>query len=361
MKKLFTICIIALIALAQCATDHQYTITGTTNETTFNGNTVYLYDYHTRSRIDSTTIDNGTFSFAGNIQGDSIRRIEIGKKRINFIVESGNINIDIDANIVSGTPKNESKNNIDLKTDSVYNIAQKRYDAIWAQEDTDFNLQKVEASKVKEKLLVQLKELALPILAKNSNNALGAWVFWNWCTEIDDFNKYEDALNYAGDYIKNYGPIVRMSAKFEALKNTAPGMAMKDFTVENGSLDGETVSLSYFVGRGKFILVDFWASWCGPCRQEVKNIKRLYDEVHGNDFDIVSVAVWDEAEKSKAAIKELEMNWNHIVGASTEVTDTYGIDGIPHIILFAPDGTIMARDLRGNEMIGYVKQAIHKK
>ena len=111
------------------------------------------------------------------------------------------------------------------------------------------------------------------------------------------------------------------------------------------------VKLSDYVGKGKYILVDFWASWCPPCRAEIPNIANVYKRFAGDQFDVVSIAVWDENEDSISAIKELGMTWNQILGGgrtqSAPLTRTYGIEGIPHIILFGPDGTILKRDLRG--------------
>ena len=124
--------------------------------------------------------------------------------------------------------------------------------------------------------------------------------------------------------------------------------------------DGTTLSLSDFVGHGKYILVDFWASWCGPCRGEIPNIKNVYKQFHGDRFDIVSVAVWDDVEDTQAAIQEEGLEWNNILGAGRVPTDLYGIEGIPHLILFAPDGTIVARNIRGREIGEAVAKALGK-
>ena len=121
-----------------------------------------------------------------------------------------------------------------------------------------------------------------------------------------------------------------------------------DFTIEQP--DGTKVSLSDYVGKGKYVLVDFWASWCGPCRGEIPNIKELYDKYHAKGLDVLGVAVWDKPEDTQAAIKELGIVWPQIINAQQIPTELYGIQGIPHIILFAPDGTIVARDLRDEAM-----------
>jgi len=123
------------------------------------------------------------------------------------------------------------------------------------------------------------------------------------------------------------------------------GQHFTDFEIPQE--DGSVVRLSDYVGKGKYILVDFWASWCGPCRGEIPNLKNVYEQFAGEDFDMLSVAVWDEVEDTYRAIAEEELPWNQIVGAGMIPTDLYGIEGIPHIILFGPDGTILKRNLRG--------------
>ena len=126
---------------------------------------------------------------------------------------------------------------------------------------------------------------------------------------------------------------------------TAEGRMFTDFEVRQP--DGTVRRLSDYVGKGKYILVDFWASWCGPCREEIPYLKEVWNEFKGDRFDILGVASWDRPANTMAAIKELGIPWDQILDAQQEVTSLYGIEGIPHIILFAPDGTILKRNLRG--------------
>ena len=144
----------------------------------------------------------------------------------------------------------------------------------------------------------------------------------------------------------------------EILKKTAEGAMFTDFTIEQP--DGSKVSLSDYVGKGKYVLVDFWASWCGPCRAEIPNIKELYDKYHSKGLDVFGVAVWDKVEDTQKAIKELGIVWPQIINAQQIPTELYGIQGIPHIILFAPDGTIVARDLREEAIKEKVAEVMKK-
>ena len=155
--------------------------------------------------------------------------------------------------------------------------------------------------------------------------------------------------------------VSRMIASNTARLATAVGSKFTDFTVDHvagvdkdGNPIYEKKSLSDFVGQGKVMLVDFWSPWCPPCKAEIPNIKAVWEKYHGDDFDVLSVAVWEESRKmdwhntiDTAAV--YGMKWLQLNNGHQEPASLYGIDGIPHMILFDKDGTILKRgdDLRG--------------
>lgn len=141
----------------------------------------------------------------------------------------------------------------------------------------------------------------------------------------------------------------------EALDATAEGKMFTDFTIGEGE---NAKSLSDYVGKGKYILVDFWASWCRPCKNQIPYLKDVYNTYAGENFDVLSVAVWDDPQASVDTAKAYGVNWSHIIDAQRIPTDIYGIRGIPHIILFGPDGTILKRGLYGDTIKTGVEEAL---
>ncbi len=363
MKRISFIVIPLCIAmLAACGgTKNEYVLNGIVPDGVDNGEVVYMTDYNDGLIVDSAVVSDGKFVFKGVADSAAARSLTLRNLQANVILEKGTMTVDM------ADPYSAKGN---LLTEKMNEFLSKSADAIVQTREklanVDMSLPVAEQREAQEKivddLFVELNELPKSYLKEHSNDMLGAMVFYTWMqNQMEPSEKlFNEASKLVGENVLNFGPIKQMAEYYSKLDQTAVGKPFVDFTIENGNSDGSSASLSDYVGKGKYVLVDFWASWCRPCRMEAPIIAEVYNKYKGDLFDVVGVAVWDQREATLHAIEEDGNKWSQIIDAQAIPTELYGIQGIPHIILFGPDGTIIARDLRGDNLKNKVAEVLNK-
>ncbi len=337
-KSLYTLIpLLGIILLSSCSTN-SYQVTALFPDDSFNGKTARIVASHDGSVLDSTIITEKIAEFNGKIEQPVLCLVTGERSRGQIILEGGTITIDLgqpgQVALGEGTPLNKELGTLV----TTYNNLMDEIMG-YQGEDEEAYFETVWTPKFTEEIG--------NIFMANSNNDVGTMALM-YLSNYGDSNALDGYFEKAGETVTSRGPVQRIIKQRQSLKQTAEGMMFTDFTIEDS--DGQSVSFSDYIGKGKYVLVDFWAGWCGPCKREIPHIREIYKQYNGDKFTVLGVAVWEEPEDTKKAIEELGVIWPSIINAQSIPTDIYGINGIPHIILFGPDGTIVARGLRGDAM-----------
>ena len=324
-----------------------------------NGQWVYLYKPSGQGASDSVQIANGRFTLERAVAEDGlIVHLVIPRSyNLSFIPEEGIIKADLAASGATGTPLNDEHTQKSKYRKGLIEEARAKLKSIRADKNLDDKAKEEAQEKVSDELYAKIKPLAEADLKEHPNDAIGLIALQN-LLGMEDVNvaKAEALLQQAGDRLRAEESITKMVTRLRRVEATQAGAQFVDF--EGVDDANKAVRLSDYVGKGHYVLVDFWASWCGPCRREIAHLKKVRDAYTDKGLVILGTVVWDEMEDHLKAMKELEITWPQIFNKTTEATELYGIAGIPQIILFDPAGKIVARDLRGEEINKLLDKAL---
>ena len=215
----------------------------------------------------------------------------------------------------------------------------------------------------------QMGEKLKEFYEKNTDNAIGLNVLNILLPDLsaEDIVRYWDMASDGIKADKDLRGVLEMSLSEKGLMqneegkiverssgNTAIGNKFVDFEVK--TMDGKSGRISDYLGKGDYVLMDFWAHWCGPCINEMKNLARINSVYAGKNFKIISVSIEDEMEQTLRAIKENKMTWTQLSSIDKALDDDYGIFAIPYLILFSPDGIILEKNIRGQALEDALKK-----
>ena len=339
MKKLI-ISAMAAALLAACAPNAATKVSGSVPE---GEETVQIV----AADIDTTiSVVNGKFSIALPVNVTAVSYATSADRQVAFVSDGSKIEIDFE----NGKAETSSAEGVQARF-AEYQNWNDDFMAEYRENVSKEGISAEEREEIEEKALEDYNGHLIDVLGANKDNVLGLIAVSN--LELEDDDEMLELLNSLSDELQAQPQVQSMKKALDASSKTAEGKMFTDFEVDG-------VKFSDFIGKGKYVLVDFWASWCGPCRREMPNLREVYKKYHGDKFDMLSVAVWDKPEDTVKAAKEENIVWKQIINAQRIPTDIYGIQGIPHIILFGPDGTILKRNLRGEAIGKAVAEALAK-
>ena len=356
MRKLL-LPLAASVAAIFSASAIDYNVTGKISG--LDGKKMYMFDYDIKKNIDSALISDGTFTFKGSYPRPALVRIENGQHFSNCVIDPAPVVVDFTTHLPSSGSETNMKLNIPKEKEREIDVK------IGALRDSIMALQIPEEEKI-------------AIFEPKSKPIIGSYIDW-----LEDFivenpdgvgesaimtygnqifivtpEKWNALYNRLPAYLKGLEVTKHFNKTYSQMAKAAEGKPFIDFM--GLTLDGKDAKLSDYVGKGKYVLVDFWASWCGPCRQEAETVlKPLYQKYASHPkFEILGVGVWEDAEQTKAFLDKSLTLWPQIIGTGQEPMNLYGFQAIPMIILFGPDGTILKRQLRGDNLVKAVEEVL---
>lgn len=353
MRKIFYVLAVLCFCTA-CQQKAGYTINGKVDGIA-DGDTVYLQDFMNRQlvKLDSAIVKNGTFKFTGNQESPVYRYITYIKGDKQYVadlfLENGKINVKLgEETSVGGTVNND----VYQKFSNDFIAAQKEmndfYKAI--QEDTTLSDEQRQA-KMNE--LEAKEEKAMDMIyntiEQNITNAVGIHLLPSYASAFSEEKQQALVEKVPAEMVNDN--IKRIKDHLDLVAKTAVGQKFADFEMKTP--EGNNVKLSDFVSKNKYTLVDFWASWCGPCRQEMPNVVESYKIYKPKGFEIVGVSLDRDEESWKKGIAELNITWPQMSDVKywdCEAAKLYGVNAIPATVLIDQEGTIVERNLRGEAL-----------
>ncbi len=317
--------------------------------------------------IDSTTVVKGEFTFKGAVDMPDLYQIQIGDNEPKeFFIENSKIEIiynmdDSHESVVTGS-----------KTNDLYNNFNEALEPQYAQMD-ELADQYAGAKKMLDTALAVGLEKQMDLLDQAITDSTISFILTHPNSIVAAFEAKALARNLNLEQMEkivgNFTPemqktsyVTWMSNRVNAWKNTAVGKHFVDFSLPD--TNGNMIKLSNIAGKGNYVVVDFWASWCGPCRKELPYVVKLYKQYKDKGLNIISVSCDYKRENWINGIRMLGLDWTHVSalkGKEMQVMDDYGVSGIPHLLLIDKNGIIIGRNLTAETLAEKLKEIFDKK
>jgi len=328
-----------------------------------------IYQLGANRVIDSTFITNGSFNFKGQIIsptaavlvidrfGFGLNTLDSTSDNLSFYIDKGEFEITSKDSLckaqITGSKINDDNKKLLAQLKPLIERAQKlkaEQDSATPAQQNTAEFQNALQAKHKELQIEQKATLKLFILG-NPDSYLSLLALYSVAGPSPDPSEVDPLYDALSQNLKNTETAKVFKKSLDALRNTAIGVIAPDFS--QNDINGVPVKLSSF--RGKYVLLDFWASWCGPCRQENPNVLKAYNKYKDKNFTILGVSLDRPNGKSDwlAAIKNDGLSWTEVSDLkfwNNEVAALYSITSIPANFLIDPNGKIIARDLRGDDL-----------
>ncbi|MGQ1910215.1 redoxin domain-containing protein [Marinifilum sp. RC60d5] len=355
MKKLLIAVSAIGLFFSSCNTGGNYTLKGNISGEV--EGKVYLSKVQDNElvKIDSAVLTEGAFEFVGSVESPDRYFIELEGNRsvIQFFIENSEISIEADAQKLQDAKITGSANNdVWIAYNESQKVFQEKNKALYQEYQVAVkNNNKVAIDSIRNvamKMEDEKKGVTTDFIAANSNSVVAAFLSVRMISGME-VAEMEEAFNVLGEDAKSSTYGVMIKEKIDVLKKVAIGQAAPDFTLNTP--EGKPFSLSSL--KGKVVVIDFWASWCGPCRGENPHMVQLYKDIHEKGVEFLGVSLDKDKDKWLKAIEADGLVWNHVSDLkywNSAAAKLYGVSSIPATVLIDQNGVIVAKNLRSAEL-----------
>lgn len=345
--------------LACSGNDAEYVITGMNAPQ--DGATVYLVDRIVADDIDSTVVVNGAFRMKGKAARDAFMYVVINGTDWNYLLFNDGVPIQINCadSSVTGSALNTKLTECDKRNSKSYAKLDRLVRDFLALPKEDQNSAEDEFVARYQDVYQQFADNMLAIIDENMDNLIPVAFIEN-VPEVAGYAKFNELVSSDAPFAKHpyvvdlkEGLEEAMAVELDAENVKSAVIGQKFLDLEEADTEGNMHKLSEYVGQGKWVLVDFWASWCSPCKAEMPNVRDAYKQYHDKGFEIVGLSFDSEKEPWERAIVEWQMPWIHLSDLKswkTMAAEVYSVDSIPDNLLINPEGIVVARGLRGEAL-----------
>lgn len=362
MKRfsIFLLALVSTVVVACSGKDVNYVVKGVGAPAS--GMIVYLIDGISSTVINSTVIADGGFEMKGKAEKDALLAVKIGNaKDVIWMFNDGKpVKINVADGILSGSALNNRLDDCIKKRNGAYEELSEMTNDFLALSSFEQRARMQEFMPKYNAAVAKYTDFCMGMIEDNRNNIVPVAIIPYIAEYLDkdklnalfdsdtpfakhpytvDYRQYLDNSNVRGD-------------DYELRKQSIVGKTFID--LEEPDADGVMHKLSEYVGKGNWVLIDFWASWCGPCKSEMPNVVEAYKKYHDKyGFNIVGLSFDRDKEAWTKAIVSWEMPWVHLSDLNywqTVAAGLYNVDSIPDNLLVDPQGKVVARGLRGQDL-----------
>lgn len=350
MKKIF-FPILAALVLCGCGRHSDYTVKGTLDAQQAGKQIQLLSAGRDRAQLATADVSpDGAFTMKGKTDVPMIALLADADEEpfAMLFLENGTIDVQPDGYgeyVITGTVSNDRFKAIN--------------DTLSAIQERFFALGEEATEEQMEALQQEYQQVLQDGVDDNLDNMLGVYLFSAVSGDLTPAQTRERIGRFSKEMQKT-DMLSRIEASAKAMEDTEIGKPYIELSLKDA--EGKKISLSSLVGPGKWVLVDFWATWCGPCNHEIPFLKKAYDAYKDKGFEIYGVSLDNDTEAWKAFLPEKGMDWTNVIAVeedkSSPAADAYAIRSIPANFLISPEGVIVAKNLRGDAIEEKLEEVI---